>query len=441
MEQQLAMRVGSVGVWVLSLCIALSVCDALAQSDPVGQQAEADRVINAHQAIDSAQIDVRFVQYFSYPDETEFVTAEYRVLLDRKRQRVRVDRPGYTLVCDGKDMLLVADALPGRHLRTALKDKLSYERLIEVFPGLAQPVPPALVMLLSESPVGQLSAGQADTVTRLTPDDAGRGRSIDFGMPMPMGTGVLAIDAVSYRLMSMLAEADPQQLLGTGLEAVRMHYSVTWSRVNQPVDEAEFELELKQSHEFTTLAAFLSPNGGNAQQNPVAGQQGQGGGVAEGNSLVGMPLPEIELEQLGSNKKVKLSELDEGVVILECFATWSKTSVLDLPALAEFKAWCEEQAHDVKVYAVAVGEQADHMIKWMDALGKTAKKEIDLPLLLDTSTKAAIAMKLPTVPRTMIVVDGRVVDIYGGVKPTYLEDLKEGLPKWLEKVEKTADEE
>jgi len=42
-------------------------------------------------------------------------------------------------------------------------------------------------------------------------------------------------------------------------------------------------------------------------------------------------------------------------------------------------------------------------------------------------------MKLPTVPRTIIAVDGRVVDVMGGVKPNFLADLKEGLPGWREK--------
>ena len=75
------------------------------------------------------------------------------------------------------------------------------------------------------------------------------------------------------------------------------------------------------------------------------------------------------------------------------------------------------------------------MTKWIEALEKTAKRKVDLAVLLDTSTQAAMALKLPTVPRTLIVVDGRVVEVYGGLKPTFLGDLKEGLSGWLEKVQ------
>lgn len=431
MEQQSVIRVGVVGRLAIGLCLVLSSLSALAQPAPPGQKAQAkvDRVIEAHRAVQSATVQASYGLYFARPDETEFVTSRYRIVFDRPTKRVRIDRPGYTLISDGKQIYLVADALPGRHLRVPLTGELTYESLVAVFPDLADPTPPVLVYLLSEDPVAKFVVAEAGAPSALPPTD--QQTHLDF--PLAQGSHKHSFQKRSLLMDEMLVHLSLGQ---PDLTAVRFHYAFEWSAIDQPVDDTEFELDLKQSHEFTTLAAFLSPNGGNAQ----AGPGGQGGGVAAGNSLVGMPLPEIELEQLGSDKKVKLSELDEGVVILECFATWSKTSVLDLPALAEFKAWCEENKHEVQTYAVAVGEQAEHMTKWMDALEKTAKKEIDLPVLLDTSTEAAVAMKLPTVPRTMIVVDGRVVDVYGGVKPTYLDDLKKGMPQWLEKVAEQDEE-
>lgn len=435
MNKRRTIRDSKAGRWGLGVFLMLVGVGVMAQPDPPGQT-ETDRVVQAHQAVMSARIDVRFSQYFSYPDETEFAVAEYVVLFDRENKRVRIDRPGYTLLCDGEDVLLTAETLPGRHLRMPLEGRFTYERLVEIFPDLGEPIAPALVLLMAEEPVIQLSGGQSEQLTRITPDQADVAKSIYLSLPMQLGQGKLVVDSEGRLLQSMLATVDPKHLAGSGLDAVHLHYDIKWSAVNKPVDDNAFEMDLKQSHEMTTLAAFLSPNGGNAQPGPG----GQGGGVAQGNSLVGMPLPELELEQLGADKKVKLSELDKGVVILECFASWSKTSVLDLPALSDFKAWCKEKEHAVQVYAIAVGDQADHMTKWIEALEKTAKKKLDLPILMDTSTEAAMAMKLPTVPRTLIVVDGRIVDVFGGIKPTYLDDLKEGLPEWLEKVEADDDE-
>jgi len=419
------------------VCLMLLSFCAAAQPNPPGQTAT-DRVIEAHRDVQSAVVKVRFGVYYSRTDETEFVTTEYRLVFDRQTKRLRIDRPGYTMISDGQDLLLVADAMPGRHLRMPLDGELTYERLIEVFSDLANPTPPALVYLFSENPVTHFAAPETGGPSPLAPNDKGQTR-LEF--PMPQGSHTQRFAGRSHLLEEVLIDLKVQQ---QDLEAVRFHYAFDWSAIGEPVDEDAFELDLKQSHEFTTLAAFLSPSGGNAQHNPGAnpgaGPGGQGGGVAEGNTLVGMPLPELELDVLGSDKKIKLSELDAGVVILECFATWSKASTLDLPALAEFKDWCKEKDHAVQIFGVAVGEQREHMTKWLGALEKTAEREIDLSILMDTSTEAAMAMKLPTVPRTLIVVDGRVVDVFGGVKPSYLEDLKEGTPGWLSKVKQAEDE-
>jgi hypothetical protein len=401
-----------------------------AQPGPPGQTAT-DRVIEAHRDVQSASVRVDYGVYYSRAEETEFVTTAYRLVFDRPTNRLRIDRPGFTMISDGTDILLTAEALPNRHLRMPLNGKLTYERLLEVFPDLANPTPPALAYLFSKDPVSHFADQQAGGPTPLAPTASGQ-THLDFPLG-GQGRHTQSFDGTSRLLEQVLIDLNVGR---ADLEAVRFHYDLNWSAINEPVDDAAFEIDLKQSHEMTTLAAFLSPNGGNAQPGPA----GQGGGVAAGGSLVGMPLPEIELDVLGTDDKVKLSELDKGVVILECFASWSKTSTLDLPALAEYKAWCKEEGHAVQIYAIAVGEQSNNMTKWMDALEKASKKKIDLPVLMDTSTEAAIALKLPTVPRTLIVVDGRVIDVFGGVKPTYLDDLKKGTSGWLEKIKKEKGE-
>lgn len=421
-----AIRDGGVGRVVFCAGLMLLAIGAVAQPAPPGPT-QTDRVIQVHREVASAVVEVRYGVYFTRIDETEFVTSEYRITFDRPSNRLRIDRPGYTLVSDGTDILLVAEALPGRHLRMPLDGALTYDRLVGVFPDLANPTAPALLYLFDDDPVAQFAEGQVKNASQLHPAQTDQ---IHLAYPLSQGRHTQRFNGESRLIEQVLIDLDVKR---QDLEAARFHYAFDWSQVDEPIADAEFVLDLKQSQEMTTLAAFLSPNGGNAQQNP-GGPGGQGGGGAAGNTLIGMPLPEIELNVLGSDEKVKLSELDKGVVILEFFATWSKTSVLDLPALAEFKSWCKENKHEVRVYGIAVGDQPDYLTKWIEALEKTAKKEVALPMLMDTSIKAAEAMKLPTVPRTLIVVDGRVVDVYGGVKPTYLDDLKEGMPGWLEKV-------
>lgn len=408
---------------------------ARAQAKPPGQTA-AERVVEAHRQIETGTLNARFATYYSYPDETDFVTTSYSIVLDRPGKRVRVDRPGYTLISDGKDILLVAESLPGRHLRVPFDGALTYERLVEVFPDLANPTAPALVLLLSESPTAVLSDGKANDVTPLGEVQA-RGKAwARYGLPMQLGTCELTCDAVTKRLSQALIQLDPNLLGNTPVDDVRFHYEIQWIDINQPVNDELFQLDIARSHEMTTLAQFLStgPGGGGATRGGAGPAGGGGAAAGAAQTLVGMPLPDMQLKQLGTQDQLNLSDLDEGVAVIEFYASWTKASTLDLPVLADFKAWCEENEHDVAVYGVAVGETAESMGKWIDALEKTAKREIELPILLDPENKGAVAMKLPTIPRTIIAVDGRVVDVFGGVKPNLRDDLKKGLPDWLKKV-------
>jgi len=391
-------------------------------------QSLSDKFVQAHRDVESAVVEVRFSPYFTYPDETQTLTVEYRVVLDRKAGRVRIDRPGYTLICDGKDILLVSDAIKGKHLRVPLEGALSYEKLATVFPDLANPLPPALILLLSDDPMSWLSAGQAQKATPLAPLDTPAGQRALLKLPAQYGDAEFTSLPGSLLLDEMLMKVDPTNLAGSGMEAARFHYNVAWSSLNQPVDDALFVLDLKASRQTTTLQDFLAVGGG-------AGGQGQGpggGAVEQPKSLVGQPLPDLDIEQLGSDQKVNLSKLDQKVVVLEFFASWTRPSTLDVPALSDYLAWCQKEGHDVAVYAIAVGESSESMSSWKDKLEKLTGRAIDVPILLDTSTDVAQKLGLPTLPRTMIVIDGKVVDVKGGTKTGFLEELKKATPDWLE---------
>lgn len=437
---------------VLAAVMFLTAGDAGAQPAPPGQaqtQTPSDEVVQAHREVRSAEVTARYAPYFTYPDETQFLAVQYRVLFDRQSSRVRVDRPGYTLVCDGKDVLLVADDLPGRHLRVALTGKLSFEELAKVYPELANPLPPALVMLLSDSPMLWLSSGK---VTEGTPMGAAGGKALLVKLPGELGETIATYAGDTLLIDELLTEVSKQNLANTGMDAVRFHTAITWESVNKPVDAEAFELELTGSQEFKSLQLFLNTaalpggvpgqagaGGAGAGQPAGAGPGGQAaGGANPGGTLMGSPLPDMPLAQVGSDEKINLAELKHEVVVVEFFASWTRPSVLDLPALSDFKAWCKEQGFDIGVYSVAAGEQVEKMAQWKEALEKTAKRGVDVPILVDPTTAAAMALKLPTVPRTLIVINGRVAEVMGGDKPGFLDDLKKSAPQWLAEVEQVA---
>lgn len=422
------------------LLLAWGVMPAMGQPGPPGKTAS-DKLVEAHQAVESADIQVRYAAYFTYTQETEFIVTHYRVRFDRASGRLRVDRPGYTLISDGKDILMVADDLPGRHLRVPLNGGLTFKRLAEVFPDLTNPIPPALVLLTAEQPLEWISSGASRAVSPLVDGQGQDPKTQRFGLAMQGASCELTCARQTLLIDQMLVDLDKQQLAGTGVEAVRFHYGFKWASVNEPIDDEVFKLDLSASQEATTLDQFLAVGGGGGGGAANGGQGGGGGGGQQAPaSLVGQPLPDIELAMLGGDETVKLSELDKGVVVLEFFASWTRPSVLDLPALSKFKAWCEEKEHGVSVYAVAVGEQPEKLTRWIKALEKTAGQDLDMDVLMDTTTDAAMALRLPTIPRTIVVVDGKIVEVYGGVKPNLLDDLKKAMPGWLEQVS-AADEE
>ena len=416
-----------------------------AQPGPPGPSVS-DPAVQAHRSIDTAKLEVRFSTYYCYPDETEFITANYSLVLDRPNNRLRIDRPGFTVICDGKDIVVTAAALPGRHLRLPAPSPLTYETLIKELPDLEHPTAPGLIMLLSNTPMSILSDGQANDATSLGPVKLSGKTLNQLKLPMQLGDCVLSCAQNTNLLDQVLIEVDPKNLQNAPVDAVRFHYAMTWSEVGKPVEDKLFEFDLKKSHEMTSMAQFLS-NGGVAAPGTVPqghGQPGQGAPPpnpppSPPNTIVGMPLPDLDLAVLGQDKTINLFNQDKGVVIVEFYASWTKVSALDLPRLSDFDSWAKEQGTPVKVFAVAVGETKQSMTPWIDALEKTAKQKIEYPILLDSEMKAAMAMKLPTVPRTIIAVDGRVVDVYGGTKPSFLDDLKKGLPEWKIKSESAGD--
>lgn len=413
-----------------------------AATDPV----PSDPVARSHAAIESGRLDVRFTTFYCYPDETEFLSAEYRVILDRPTKRLRIDRPGFTVICDGQHVLVLAQALPGRHLKMPLNGELTYERLVAMVPDLENPTAPGLILLLAESPIALLSDGLATQVSPVAdPDAQGEQATGRYALPMQLGRCELRCEPESGLVQQALIAVDSKHLVQAPVDAVRFYYEMTWSDVGRPVDPSLFTPDLRRSQETTTLAQFLGqgsgaqPGGGQAA---AGGQAGAGSGNAPpavapganaGPTLIGMPLPEFDLAQLGKENTVNLFDQNKGVVVVEFFASWTKASTLDLPALVDYQDWCEENDYPVKVYAVAVGESQATMGPWIEALNKTSNKQIDLPVLLDSQMQAGMAMKLPTLPRTIVAVNGRVVEVYGGIKPSFLEDLKNATPSWSAK--------
>lgn len=386
-----------------------------------------DRVIQAYRDLDRVHIAAQYTFYASFPEETEFVTTRYAIWLDRDAQRLRIERPGFTLVCDGWTVFLQSDAIPDKHLAAPLDEDLTYDALVSLVPDVDEPVPPALILLLSDEPIAWLSDGLALTADALKPhehDPAARPR---FRLPGPQGEMTYSVSPGSMLLEDVVQIADPKQLQGSGLDDARWHYHFDLDAHDEPFDEDIFTLETAEdSKAVETMAELLAP-----PSNPNAG----GGG---GPTLLGQGLPDLALDPLGDGDPIDLSDLEGDLVILEFFATWTRPSLTDLGDLQAYRDWAEEEELDIGVYTVAVMEKSSDMRDYFDRLSQQTGIEYDLPVLMDVTGEAAIELGLPALPRTVIMRDGQIVDVLGGRKPDFLQTLQDRTAEWMG--EETTDE-
>ncbi len=380
-----------------------------------------DRVVQAHRDLERAHVVADYTIYFSYPDETEFVSTHYEVWLDRTTDRLRINRPGFTLVCDGQTVFLRSERIPGRHLEAPLADGLSYDALVRLVPDVNDPVPPALALLLADTPMMWLSAGHAPAADALKPRDDDPAARPRLRLPTQLGDLTFSCDPATLLLDDVVLVADDKQLDGSGLVDARFHYGLTVLPAEEPFDDGLFTFDTRQSQAVGTMAELLAP-----PRNPNAQQGGP-----NAPTLIDLTLPEVELAVLDADETLDLSTLDEGVVVLEFFATWSRPSLTDLGDLVAYQDWADEEGHDVRVFAVNVLEKSKQVREWIALLSEQTGVDYDLPVLLDVTGQAAMTLGLPTVPRTVVFVDGRIVTVFGGVKPEFGQMLRDATPGWL----------
>lgn len=408
---------------VLAITTALLTVGAWAAPED-GHDPLPAQVIQAHQGLDRVSVTASYTVYFSYPDETEFVSTDYRVWLDRPTQRLRIERPGFTLVCDGQTVFLRSSTIPDRHLEAPLdEDGLTYDALVDLVPDVHNPIPPALTLLLADAPMAWLSEGHSPTADALKPrDDDPRARP-RIRLATTLGDLTLNCTPETLLLEDAVLVADPKQLQGSGLVDARFHHHIAIEPADAPFDDVLFVLETEGSTPMATMAQLLAP-----PPNPNANP---GGG---GPTLIGQALPDVALDTLEGDDPVSLGELcdqHEGVVIIEFFATWTRPSLTDLGDLVAYQDWAEEEELDIHVVTVNVMEKSKEVREWFERLAALTGIDYDLPVLLDVTGEAAIGLGLPALPRTVVLRDGEVVDVLGGIKPDFAGLLRERTPRWL----------
>ncbi len=119
---------------------------------------------------------------------------------------------------------------------------------------------------------------------------------------------------------------------------------------------------------------------------------------------------------------------DADLLVLGFWASWTPASKTYLPAMTKLAAWGDEQDLTVKIVLINCGEKPADIKPLFEA------NEIDLPCLIDDFTVSDQYL-MQFLPHTVIIGEGVVRHLHGGVHDDYVGLLQPELEKLATQIE------
>jgi thiol-disulfide isomerase/thioredoxin len=340
------------------------------------------------------------------------------VAFDRPTSRLAIDTPHFRLVADGTTLRVRTGQFPGQHLEVAQPTPLTYEKLAEAWPVInAMPVPDA-VFLFAENPIEVLSEGSALAATPKLPGPDAPDAAPQLVAQTHTGMMTLTLEDDAKRLEQMRLEAgDPA---GDG---VTVTLEITDVTIDQPIDDDAFAFDTTGSQAVAQFAPPGPGSGGNA-----GGANAGGAASGGGHPLIGKRAPDFTLKNLAGEDWALKDHLDADLIVLGFWASWTPANQDYLPALQRLAKWGREQEPDIEVVLVNCGEKPADIKAFFEA------NDIDLPCLLDDFTVSDQYL-MQFLPHTVIIGEGVVRYLHGGVHDDYPALLKPELEKLIAQIE------
>ncbi|MCE9592168.1 MAG: TlpA family protein disulfide reductase [Planctomycetes bacterium] len=212
----------------------------------------------------------------------------------------------------------------------------------------------------------------------------------------------------------MVIEVNVAEMGGHDGDNATLTYTTTVKKHNQPLDAAAFAFDTTNLKQAKSIQEWANP----------------GAAAKEGNAdapvspMVGKPAPAVELTTL-EGKPFKLSDVKEKVVVLDFWATWCPPCRRGLPVIQKVAEWAAAEKLSVAVYTVNLRETADEVKKFL------ADNKLTLAVLMDVEGGVGQAYDCNTIPRTVVILDGKVVKVHEGFSPTMEEELKKEITEAL----------
>ncbi|MDR3605814.1 MAG: TlpA disulfide reductase family protein [Oligoflexia bacterium] len=186
--------------------------------------------------------------------------------------------------------------------------------------------------------------------------------------------------------------------------------------------------QIKMLGVLFTVAAIVFLAGGAALwvrslgslQKPAA----EKGGAPE-ELKIGSQIPDFTMRRFGENDWIKLSALQNKVIMINFWASWCEACVVEMPSIVKLRD--AYRAKGFEVAGINLDETPDQAIPRL-----VKKLNIDFPVYTDPEGKIAEIFDVHAIPLTVILDSKRrILMLENGDRDWNSEEVRSKLEKWL----------
>lgn len=358
----------------------------------------------------------------------------YRIVFDRPGSRLMIDKPEFVMVVADDSVRLVSEQLPGRFLDAAKPPQLTLSSLVTEVSMLEKPVLIDLALLIEPDPIDLITNGGTSLATPLgiDPDDPEQRQRLQIGTP----EGELTMYFDSKTLLLDEAVFDLNVQAAAPEDFARLVYEFAYPDEVE-VEDQTFELEtqgLLAADHFKQLMTMRGATPGAA--GGVAGSGG-GPGVSATEQQQVREAPDIDTVWIKTAKgellKFKLDEVKQPIVVLHFWATWLPQAYKSIPVIESLRTWARENKLPVEILTLNAGDQAQEVRRFLRI------EERDVPVVLDRDFKISEAYGANTLPLTVFIIDGQIVEVLNGYADNMNELVKAEINRCVSALKAKAD--
>lgn len=378
-----------------------------------------DQVKQAYQNVQQYDCKVIFKTEQKLGRWTNTQQTWLRTVFDRPGSRVMIDKPEFILVVVDDSIRLTSDQLAGRFLDAARPEKLTLTALITEVNMLAKPILIDMAFLLEDDPIDLLTSGGTSLATPLGVDPQDPQKRPRLQVGTAEGELTMYFDPKTLLLDQAIFDLNFQ---GTGPgDYARLVYDYEYAEQVEITDEL-FELKtdgLVAADNFQQMVSMQGLASGPSAQGTGSAMQQQE--VRKAPPIKGVWVSDKQAELV----RFDLKEVEEPIIVLHFWATWLPTAYKSIPAIESLRNWVDENKLPVQVLTVNAGDQLQEVQRFMRV------EERDVPVVLDRDYKISESYGANTLPLTVFIVEGEIVEVLNGYADNMDELVKSELNKYV----------